>query len=581
VSSLDAITRRLRDHSRADFAFILTRKGRLLTADAPAEMPEAGRSTCVDAARDAQAAVSVFVKLTMAREELVPFGGAAPVDVFVAPCGEAVVCLVMATWTDNSDVGPAFEEHLPELSELLAQAKASRAPKRTGKTIAPPPRAKTQPPPAATAEPARCATSLPSSRGRGRKSDIEAAKAPRTSTPRAPSARPPTMRPPAGRSPSQRPRALAGLVEMSKSGVRASERMQSSPTIKMRSERPRPPPLPGSLAGSVPTLGGVPLGGRGSLPNIEIGEAPLGRDSLAAIEADGRARGSLPAIELGEAQLGRESLAAIDAEGRGTGGSLPSIEVGEAQLGRESLAAIDTEGRYRGSMPSIEVGQAPLGRASLAAIEADAMRKRSLTPAEIQVGEALLGRASIDAIEDDARPSRPDIHVGQAHISDASHDAILHEQRGEVPRGEVMTSSPDIEVGLTTQAEVGTIPPPAYDGRQTQPWAEAPEDAVRAARAAKAFSREPKQGPPRMKTIPAPAPALELTPPPATSGLKSRKRKQNSNVDLWHQALDGMLLPGAVPGDLVGGAADDSRIDLDRDMSRDTIEDESTDPATR
>lgn len=573
MSTLDAITRRLRDDSQSDFAFILTRKGRLLTADAPAEMPEAGRATCVDAARDAQAAISVFVKLTMSREELVPFGGAAPVDVFVAPCGEAVVCLVLATWTDNSQVGPAFDEHLAELSELLTQAKAARAPKRTGKTIAPPPRAKTQPPPAAAA-PARSTKASPSSRGRGKR-DTEAPPKPgRTTTPRAPSGRPPTMRPPAGRSASTRPRALSGLVELSKSGVRASERMQSSPTIKMRSERPRPPPFPGSVS----TLGGVPLGGRGSLPNIEVGEAPLGRESLAAIEADGRARGSLPMIELGEAALGRESLAAIDAETRAALGSLPTIEVGQAPLGRESLDAIEAEATDRGSIPSIEVGQAPLGRASLAAIEADAMRKRSRTPTEIRMSEALLSSASLDAVVSDARPSTPEIHVGQAHLSDASLDAIAHDRRGEVPRGEVMTSSPDVEVSLTTQAEVGSIPPPAYDGRATQPWAEAPEDAVRTARAAKAYAGQTRSAVPRMKTIPAPAPALELMPPPPPEAVgdgnaRSRKRKHNSNVDLWHQALGGMLVPTA--------ETPENAEEAERDMGRDTIEDEPTGPDRR
>ena len=121
-----------------------------------------------------------------------------------------------------------------------------------------------------------------------------------------------------------------------------------------------------------------PRGRLGSLPQITVGTAELGRESLAALDRelrDGLRRPpSSPLITVDEGTLGRESLAAIDGELRSKyRGSAPVITVVEGALGRDSLAAIDGEsrGKRRGSAPLITLGEAGLGRESLAAIERD------------------------------------------------------------------------------------------------------------------------------------------------------------------------------------------------------------------
>lgn len=483
--SLDAITSRIRQDAGADFAFILTRKGRLLTREAPPQMPEVGRAACVAAALEASAAGLHLVERTMPREHLVPFGGAAPVDVFVAPCGEAIVCIVLATWADTGAVGPALDASIPELEALLASAKAQRAGGRvrTGRTVAPP-----APPPPPDALPApksrpvsgvsltgTAAQTRPARPPRERASSRPARPAaPATAAPRA--SRPPpsssgaaTSRPPSSRGatrspsskgsvrpPSTRPRPLAGLVELSKSGIRAHERMQDAPTIAVRPGSLGPAGAPARAA----LTSDVPLGGRGSLPQIDVGEARLGRETIAAIQADGHARGSIPHIEVREAMLGRDTLAAIDED-------------------HDAMLALT-------NAPSIEVGSVELR--------------------EIELGEAELGLDSLVAIEADARDG--------------------------TPAGSPLTSAPDVHVDAIPAVDLGSVPPPGELERTTQPWTEAPEDTVRATRAAK-LGR--KLAPPVVEARP-------LDP------AELRRRKQNSGVDLFHEAL-GELLGDPGPGD--------------------------------
>lgn len=481
--SLDAITSRLRQDAGADFAFILTRKGRLLTREAPPQMPEVGRASCVAAALEAIAGGLRLIERTMPREHLVPFGGAAPVDVFVAPVGEAIVCMVLATWADTGAVGPALDACVPELEALLASAKAQRAGGRvrTGRTVAPP----APPPPAvvrsapssrpvsgvALTSPAAATRPSRPARERASSRPARSARAAGTAAPRTPQAPPsssvPTSKPPPSRGakrpssersapPSARPRPLAGLVELSRSGIRAHERMQDAPTIAVR---------PGSLGpAGAPARGAftsdVPLGGRGSLPQIDVGEAPLGRETIAAIQADGHARGSIPHIEVREAMLGRETLAAIDED-------------------HDAMLALT-------HAPSIEVGSVELR--------------------EIELGESELGQDSLIAIEADAREG--------------------------TPAGSPLTSAPDVQVDAIPAVDLGSVPPPGELERTTQPWTEAPDDTVRATRAAK-LGR---------KLAP---PVVEATP---IDPAELRRRKQNSGVDLFREAL-GELLGDGNPGD--------------------------------
>jgi hypothetical protein len=130
VTSLDAIIDRVSEMAGADFAFVLTRRGRLATRKAPADMPESGRMAIVALAerqlRDKPGSVS---HADIPREMLVPFGGAAPVDVYVAAREEAILCVVMATFAEQRFVSDAMEAGARDLDKLL-QAEAERRARR-------------------------------------------------------------------------------------------------------------------------------------------------------------------------------------------------------------------------------------------------------------------------------------------------------------------------------------------------------------------------------------------------------------------------------------------------------------------
>ncbi len=119
--------------SRADFAFVLTRRGRLATSNAPAEMPEKGRRALLSLAevqlRDKRGSVS---HVELPREALVPYGGAAPVDVYVAARDEAILCAVLATFTEQREVAEAMDAGAKALDALLRAEADRRARRRSG-----------------------------------------------------------------------------------------------------------------------------------------------------------------------------------------------------------------------------------------------------------------------------------------------------------------------------------------------------------------------------------------------------------------------------------------------------------------
>lgn len=119
MAGLDPITDRVRVVAGADFAFVLTRRGRLVTKNAPQEMPEEGRKGIVELAEELLRTGQAFAHCEMPREAIVPFGGAAPVDLYVAPREHAILCVVMATFAPQDNVGPAVSEGLAALDELL------------------------------------------------------------------------------------------------------------------------------------------------------------------------------------------------------------------------------------------------------------------------------------------------------------------------------------------------------------------------------------------------------------------------------------------------------------------------------
>jgi hypothetical protein len=358
VSTFELVVEQVRAVAGADFAFVLTRRGRLVTRDAPRDMPESGREAVVEAARSL--ARGEVGEMTVPRQELVPYGGAAPVDVhFGVAADQAILCVVMSSWVGKAMVSQALKDGVAKIEAVIAAS--GREPMRRRKSQLPPPMDRMD-------------------------------------------------------------KATAGLVTASGATTHAARSLERSPVIQRAPSRP------------------PPRSRVGSLPEITVGTAELGRESLAAIASeahDGRARAaSSPQISVDEATLGRESLAAIDREVRGKQrGSAPLITVGEGSLGRESLAAIasDLRGKKRGSAPLITVGEGSLGRESLAAI-------------------AL-------ALEDDERPSGVRLAMR--------------------PPATSMPDTLHIELENLDELDVGGTPNPDSP-RLTQPWVELPEDSKRA-----------------------------------------------------------------------------------------------------
>ena len=331
MSTFELVVEQVRGVAGADFAFVLTRRGRLVTRDAPRDMPEVGRAALMDAARTLER--GAVGELTIPRQELVPFGGAAPVDVhFAVAADQAILCVVMSSWVGKSMVSRALHDGIAKIEAVIAAS--GREPIRRRKSVAPPPMNKTT----AGLVIAEGATTH-AVRSLERPPVIQRA----------------SSRPPARPRVSSLPEISVGTTELGRESLAALDRE----TIGDRRARGRPP----------------------SSPQISVSEGELGRESLAAIDSEvrGKRRGTLPQISVSEGVLGRESLAAIDSEVRGKRrGTLPQISVSEGVLGRESLAAIDSEvrGIPRGSLPQITLGEASLGRESLAALEHEEEEER-------------------------------------------------------------------------------------------------------------------------------------------------------------------------------------------------------------
>jgi hypothetical protein len=269
VPTVEQIVEQIRVAAGADFAFVLTRKGRLVTHRAPRDMPEVGRNRLVRAARPLIGSDKVL-EITLPREEIVPYGGAAPVDVYLAVAGEqAIVCAVMATWADKIRVAPALVAGVRAMEPLLRRG-------------LPPAR--------------RTAADLVPAKG--------AAWVER-----------PSAFPPPGNDPPL---------------------FDSLP--------PPSGPMPFAMGGDPPYPPAPPLE---SLPEIHVGEAELGRMSMVAVRHEMLATDSSPEITFSEADLGRGSMVAVRRELIGSGSAPEIVVSGEAPLGRETIAAIDRETKPR------------------------------------------------------------------------------------------------------------------------------------------------------------------------------------------------------------------------------------------
>ncbi len=310
MRTLEQIVEQVRAAAGADFAFVLSRKGRLCTRRAPQDMPELGRNRILRAIRPLLG-TNRITEVTMAREELVPYGGAAPVDVYVAVVAEqAVVCVVMASWADKLRVQPALESGMDLIEPLLRRG-------------------------------------LPSAR---RSPDLGPAKG-SPYVPERASAPPP---PPVAAPPLELTRYVSAPDILVSEAALGRESM-----IAVRRER--------LDAGSAPeiSLGEAPLGresmiavhhervAAASAPEISFGEAPLGRETMIAVHRDRAGASSAPEIVLGEAPLGRESLAAIDAEGKPRPASSPEA-IRVELVSAPELADLAGPPAGRATMPWVE-----------------------------------------------------------------------------------------------------------------------------------------------------------------------------------------------------------------------------------
>ncbi|XYH93206.1 hypothetical protein ACMHYB_35820 [Sorangium sp. So ce1128] len=309
MADLDAISDRTSVAAGADFAFVITRRGRLVTRGAPCDMPRAGRGRILEAAlRLGSRGRLGHVELP--REHLVPYGGAAPVDVYFGVASEAILCVVMPTWADRQGVLPALEHGLRAIDEGTP---AESRPARKGHRRAPS-RPRAEAAPSSARRPVAEVREPPPSTG---------AVAAFGEPPLPPSRRAAPPSPPAVRR-----SAVAGLVVLANGGP---PRAQARPAML----RDAPPPPAASPRPSA------------SLPDIRVGEATIGRERLADVEREpGGPRRSLPEIRVGMARVGHETLAAIEAELQRPArpGSMPdALRLELVSISRESLLEITAE----------------------------------------------------------------------------------------------------------------------------------------------------------------------------------------------------------------------------------------------
>ncbi|WP_437533471.1 hypothetical protein WME79_06685 [Sorangium sp. So ce726] len=317
---LDAISDRTYVAAGADFAFVITRRGRVVTRRVPRDMPREGRSQIVEAALSLGEQGRLGC-VELRREDLVPYGGAAPVDVYFGVATEAILCVVMPTWADRRDVASAIEHGLRDIDEGTP---AASRPVRS-----PPRRTRSRP----RGEAAPSSVRRPVAEVREAPAAICGA-AIVCEAPAPASRRPPPPSPPA-----RKRSAVAGLALLANGGP------------------PRSLARPVALHEAPPSPG-APARPAGSLPDIRIGEATLGRESLDAIGRElGGAWPSAPEIRMGAASVGegQENLAAIGVEmpEPARAGSMPeAVRLELVSISRESLMEIAAEeGRMAAAGP--------------------------------------------------------------------------------------------------------------------------------------------------------------------------------------------------------------------------------------
>ncbi len=321
----------------ADFAFVLSQAGLLVTHDAPRDMPDRGRMKILWACPAGKSGEVAHVE--MAREDLVPFGGAAPIDVFATRVEDtAILVAVMSSWNDKGTVVLALTAGAAQLAEMIRKAKKDRAQKSTAKKVA-----------GARKERASALPAEPVRKERAGVAPVEGRRE-RTTIPFEPVRKERTSAVPA-------------------EGRRERTTLPFEPLKRERvSWLPKKPVRP-----RIP-----------SEPEIEIGEAEVGRETMLVLDAFRPRARSEPEITVGVAEVGRETMLALEAF-RPRERSEPEITVGEADVGRETLVAIDA------SLPRSKAGPAPDGMR----VQLDSISRESMLEVE-RIESSRRGRPTVD-----------------------------------------------------------------------------------------------------------------------------------------------------------------------------------------
>ena len=358
---LHDVAREVAKTAAADFAFVLSQAGLLVTRDAPRDMPDRGRMKILWACPAGKN--GEVTHLEMSREDLVPFGGAAPIDVFAVRVEDtAILVAVMSTWNDKANVVLALTTGAATLGEMIRKAKRARAQKNVAKkgeaqrkekgAVAGARRERTSALPPEGTRRERVATLPPESGKRERTSAL----------------------PPDG---TRRARASV---------------LPGAPSKERASSLPKAPGASSAVGGSGAAKRSARP--RGSEPEITLGEASVGRETLIAIELSTPRTGSEPDITVGEATVGRETLYAIEAAmPRATPGPAPDgVRVQLDSMGRETLAEIEhLEAVQSSRRPTVEEPLVVSDRRTLPWVDSPAALKRSM---EAKV--AARGRAAPD-----------------------------------------------------------------------------------------------------------------------------------------------------------------------------------------
>jgi hypothetical protein len=126
VSPLDDLLERIRLATGAEFAFVLTLQGKLVSIHAPRDMPEAGRKRLVRAANQV-VGTGAITSVSLPRGEIVPFGGPGPIDITLAVAADrAIVCVVMTTAAGRPRAVGKLKDGVQQVESLMWRALESR-----------------------------------------------------------------------------------------------------------------------------------------------------------------------------------------------------------------------------------------------------------------------------------------------------------------------------------------------------------------------------------------------------------------------------------------------------------------------